>query len=76
MKFCKKRKHSYIGLNGIETSFHYILLDDVKEFHGEKFFEKWRELVKNKPLARKDWYYYDDYKFAALQADSYLNPIS
>ena len=76
MKFCQRREYSYKGYNGVETSFHYITLEDVKNFHGKQFTEKWLELIKDKPLAKEGWYYYDNYKFAARQADSYLNPIS
>lgn len=76
MKFCHRREHTYIGLNGVETSLHYITLKDVEEFHGKDFTKKWLELIESKPLVKEGWYYYDDYRFAARQTDSYLNPIS
>jgi len=76
MKFCTRRTHLYTGINNIETSAHFITLEDVINFHGKKFADKWLEFIKTKPLLKEGWYYYENYKFAARQTDSYLNPIS
>lgn len=77
MKFCTRRMLEYKGINNITTSVHYIFLDDVKKFHGVEFANKWLEFVSSKPNLKIDnnlCYYYDDYKFAARQTDSFLNP--
>lgn len=76
MKFCNRRTHSYKGFNGIETQTHYVTINDVEDFHGKLFFDKWLELIKHKPVLKENWFYYEDYKFAARQADSFFNPIS
>lgn len=76
MKFCQRKVYNYIGVNKLETSIHYITLEDVKQFHGKEFTDKWLELIKDKPLVKEGWYYYDDYRFAARQTDSYLHPVS
>lgn len=75
MKFCQRRNHTYLNANNIETSAHYVTIEDVIAFHGNMFAEQWLEFIKLKPTLKKDCYYYDDYKFAARQTDSYLNPI-
>jgi len=75
MKFCQRREYNYTN-NNIETSAHYVIYEDVLKFHGEEFAVKWKKFIENKPLLKENWYYYDDYKFAARQTDSYLNPTS
>lgn len=74
MKFCQRRTYEYSGVNNVQTSTHFVTLEDVITFHGKEFADKWLEFLKNKPLLNNNGYYYEDYKFAARQTDSYLNP--
>ena len=76
MKFCQRQIHNYIGVNGVETSAHFVTVEDVVAFHGQVFADKWLDFIKSKPVLKENCYYYDDYKFAVRQTDSYLNPIS
>ena len=72
MKFCNRRIYTYNN-NNVETTVHYITLKDVIDFHGKEFADKWLELIRDKPLFEEGKYYFDDYRFAARQADSFLN---
>jgi len=75
MKFCERREYNYTK-NNIEASAHYVTYEDVLKFHGKEFAVKWKEFIEDKPFLKEGWYYYENYKFAARQTDSYLNPIS
>lgn len=73
MKFCQKRIDNYIH-NNTETSVHFITIKDVVSFHGKEFAEQWKKFIEKKPMFKENCYYYEDYKFAARQTDSFLNP--
>lgn len=72
MKFCQRKIYTY-KQNNIDTVVHYVSLKDVYDFHGKEFTEKWKEFIKNKSKLQNEYFYYEDYKFAARQADSFLN---
>lgn len=77
MKFCNKKHLTYEGLNNIQTSVDYVLLDDVILFHGKEFADKWLQFIKEKPMFvinNIKGYYYANYEYAARQTDSFLNP--
>lgn len=74
MKFCKKRLYNFND----KASTHYITEEDILTFHGEAFFNQFKEFIKLKPkinIEDKNCYFYVDYEFAARQTDSFLNPL-
>ena len=77
MKFCQKRKHEYKGITGTPTTTDYVLFNDVVDFHGKEFADKWLEFIKLKPITFIDGmecYYFADYEFAARRTHSFLHP--
>jgi hypothetical protein len=77
MKFCRRKLYTYKGVNNTDASTNYVSIEDVKEFHGKQFADKWLEFIKSKPSFDVDGlkcYYYIDYSFAARQTNSFLYP--
>lgn len=75
MKFCKPRIHEYAGLHGAASSYHYVLEQDVEQFHGQPFFNKWKEYIDTKPCIvdhGEKRFYYADYKECAYKADCWF----
>jgi len=76
MKFCKKRTHSYIGIDNKETTTDYVSFNDVLEFHGKEFHDLWSQYVSSIPklyINSIPNIYFEDYKFYAYRAFQYLN---
>lgn len=74
MKFCKKKTLEE-NRNSSVVTIHYITLEDVKAFHGDKFALQWLEFIKNKKTFINNnitCYYYADYKDAAYTTEMYL----
>jgi len=77
MKFCKRRKHEYKNSGGVVTTCDYIVQDDVVDFHGKEFADKWLEFIKYKPrtfIDGHECFFYSDYEYAARQTNSFLHP--
>jgi hypothetical protein len=78
-KLLSARVFTYKGINGVETSVRYVLLEDVIAHHGEAFAAEWQKFHGNKstfkipahdPSHAQDTiqtaYYYTNYEFAAF----------
>lgn len=79
MKYCNKRRLEYISASNVVTTTAYVTEEDIKTFHGEKFFEQFLVFVKDiKKFKEKEieGYYYPDYQFIARRTELFLNPIS
>ena len=61
MKFCKRKRNSYISCGKV-CSTDYILSEDVLAFHGKAFFEKWNEYKKVTKVNEKDQQKLNDLK--------------
>lgn len=75
MKFCKPRLTEYRGANGVVTSYNYVLEQDVEQFHGTEFYNKWREYADKKPYIAQDGekrIYYADYKECVYKAECWF----
>lgn len=73
MKLCNKQ-HINLDKN---TCTNFVSIEDIKTFHGDKFFEQFKIFIKNKPIllfGQIEGYYFVDYEFAARQTDSFLFP--
>jgi len=78
MKFCKRRRLTYTGINNIITTTDYITFADVIEFHGNKFANQWREFIKTSKtftVNDQEVFYYADYKTVAMTTHMYLDLI-
>lgn len=77
MRFCKKRLYEYKNNLQIDTTIHYVILEDIIQFHGKEFADKWLEYINKLPcfvINNEKCYYYSDYEFCARRTDSFLNP--
>jgi len=75
MKFCPKRTVTFKGLNGVDTTSHFITEDDIKTFHGSEFFNQWlnfSNIIKKNFFDNTEGYYYEDYKFIAYRTELFL----
>jgi hypothetical protein len=75
MKFCKRRTHTPKAGSGSNTTYDYVLEDDVHAVHGKEFTEKWKEYISKKPMLVADGeyrYYYYDYKECVLKANCWF----
>lgn len=78
MKFCKRRRLTYINVNNITTTTDYVTLGDVIAFHGETFTNQWKDFIKNSKTFKvneQSVYYYAEYKTAAMTTHMYLDLI-
>jgi len=78
MKFCKRYTVEYSGLSGIPTTSHLISLEDILNFHGKEFADRWKEFASNTKTTifkDKEYYYFSDYKRIAITTDMWLNSV-
>lgn len=78
MKFCQRKLHTYKGINDADVSTNYVTVQDVEQFHGKQFADKWSEFIHAKPcfeVGKHKCYYFIDYEFAARQTNSFLYPV-
>lgn len=78
MKFAPKNTYEYISLCSTPTSTHYITENDIMSFHGNDFFNQWKEFIKLRNICKekfgdKEGYYYYDYKEAAYSTQQFLD---
>lgn len=78
MKLCPKKTFEYIGLNSVHTFSHYITEKDILSFHGETFFNQWKEFLERKNIKRSKFgtdegYYYFDYKEVSYTTKQFLD---
>ena len=74
MKYCKARLHESTS-QGRHTTYNYVTLADIVEFHGQTFTQQWQFFAsKKKPLSINEQpaYYYMDYKDCALTTELYM----
>jgi hypothetical protein len=77
-KLLSARVFTYKGINGVETSIRYVLLEDVVSHHGEAFAADWQKFHGNKSTFKipandssheqdtiQTGYYYTNYEFAS-----------
>lgn len=75
MKYCKPRVYEYKGNNGNATSYNYVLEDDVEQFHGKDFFNKWKEYIDKKHYIVQNGekrFYYADYKECVYKTECWF----
>jgi len=73
-RFLNRRRHEFVR-NGVETSFDYILEEDLINFYDADWMEEWdqsKNKIKPIEVDGKRAYYYYDYKNLAIGINYYF----
>ena len=76
-KFCENRVYTYTGVNNVETTAHYVIDEDIINFHGTEFFNTWSGFASGSNITKHNFgteegYYYVDYVRFAYTTSLFL----
>lgn len=77
MRYCNRTLFELVNADGTIKSYHFVKAEEVKQFHGVKFFNLWKQMIEKaniKPIKDED-YYFADYQQAYWMTKSQIDYV-